>query len=248
MIRATVWNEFFHEKKWEAAKEHYPDGMHRVIAAALGADPAISVTTATMDEPEQGLSRERLASTDVLLWWAHMRHHELADELADRVRSRVLEGMGLVALHSAHASKPFLRLLGTSGALRWREQGEREHLWVVDPGHEIARGVGPRITLEREEMYGEPFGIPEPDETVFLSWFEGGEVFRSGVCWKRGAGRIFYFRPGHETFPTYHHPQIQQVLVNATRWAAPKGPPLREQIAEAPVPVEPIGRSRRGSA
>lgn len=244
MIRTVVWNEFHHEKKWDAAKENYPQGMHTTIADALNKQSDISATVATLDDPDQGLPKNRLDETDVLLWWAHMLHDDVTDDLAARIRQRVLEGMGLIALHSAHFSKPFLSLLGTSGVLQWREVGEREHLWTVNPGHEIAKGIGSKITLEQEEMYGEPFGIPEPDETVFLSWFQGGEVFRSGVCWRRGAGRIFYFRPGHETFPTYHHPQIQQVLTNAVRWAAPKGDPFPQQIVQASSPTETINHSQ----
>ena len=162
-----------------------------------------------------------LGGTDVLLWWGHKAHAEVADAVVDRIQARVLDGMGLIVLHSAHFSKIFKRLMGTGCNLKWREADERERLWVVAPGHPIAAGLPERIDLEREEMYGEHFDIPAPDELVFVSWFQGGEVFRSGCCFHRGAGRIFYFRPGHETYPTYHQPLIQQVIANAVRWAAP---------------------------
>jgi trehalose utilization protein len=140
------------------------------------------------------------------------------------VQYRVLEGMGLIVLHSGHFSKIFKRLLGTSCALTWREAGERERLWVCNPGHPIVAGLDqPYIELEQTEMYGEPFDIPTPDEQIFISWFQGGEVFRSGCTWKRGNGKIFYFRPGHETYPIYHNEQVQLVLRNAVHWARPQG-------------------------
>ena len=186
-------------------------------------DSELEIATATLDEPEHGLTEARLEATDVLTWWGHTAHSRVADEIVDRVQKRVLEGMGLIVLHSAHFSKIFRRLMGTSCSLKWREAGERERLWVCNPGHPIAAGIEEMIELENTEMYGEPFAIPEPDEQVFVSWFEGGEVFRSGCCWHRGNGRIFYFRPGHETYPIYHNPAIHRVLANAVRWAAPGG-------------------------
>ncbi|MFC4455470.1 ThuA domain-containing protein [Deinococcus sonorensis] len=219
-IQVTVWNEFRHEQKNEKVKAIYPDGMHAVIAQALR-EGGFEVGTATLDEPQHGLTDEVLARTDVLFWWGHLAHGEVADEVVERVYARVLAGMGLVVLHSGHFSKIFKRLMGTSCDLKWREADDRERLWVVAPGHPVAAGLGESIVLEREEMYGEHFDIPEPDELVFVSWFSGGEVFRSGASYRRGAGRIFYFRPGHETYPTYHNPEIQRVLVNAAGWAAP---------------------------
>ncbi len=218
--RVLVWNEFRHERAKPAVRNVYPEGIHVVIAEALRSH-GLAVQTATLDEPEHGLTEEALANTDTLVWWGHMAHEEVDDAIVERVRLRVLSGMGLVALHSAHYSKLFRRLMGTPCTVNWRDDGERERLWVVTPEHPIAQGIGPYIQLEREEMYGEVFGIPEPEELVFLSWFAGGEVFRSGCCFRRGFGRIFYFRPGHETFPTYHQPDIQRVITNACRWAAP---------------------------
>jgi trehalose utilization protein len=222
-IRLTIWNEFVHERTNAAVGRIYPDGIHGVLASALRADPELAVRTATLNEPEHGLTEEVLEQTDVLTWWGHAAHGEVSDGVVARVHKRVLDGMGLIVLHSGHNSKVFRGLMGTSCDLCWREAGERERVWVVNPGHPIALGIGHCIELESSEMYGEPFGIPTPDEQVFVSWFEGGEVFRGGNCWTRGSGRIFYFSPGHETYPIYHHPLIQRVIRNAVHWARPQG-------------------------
>jgi trehalose utilization protein len=221
-IRVTIWNEFVHERTTPVVAKIYPAGIHSTLAAALK-DPALTIATATLDEPEHGLTEERLANTDVLLWWGHAKHDAVSDEVVARVHARVNAGMGLVVLHSGHYSKIFKRLMGTTCAFRWREAGERERLWVVNPAHEIAQGLGEFIEIPQSEMYGEPFTIPEPDELVFISWFEGGDVLRSGCCWTRGAGRIFYFSPGHELYPIYHQPEIQRVIRNAIHWARPRG-------------------------
>ncbi|WP_168118783.1 ThuA domain-containing protein [Paenibacillus sp. HB172176] len=218
-INVTVWNEFRHEKKNEKVASVYPDGMHAAIAAGL--DIEGTIRTATLDEPEHGLTEEVLNDTDVLIWWGHMAHGDVEDEIVERVRQRVLHGMGLIVLHSGHFSKIFKKLMGTSCDLKWREADEKERIWVVNPGHPIVDGIGEYIELEAEEMYGEHFDIPQPDELVMVSWFEGGEVFRSGACFTRGMGKIFYFRPGHETYPTYYNPQIRKVISNAAKWAAP---------------------------
>ncbi len=219
-IRVTVWNEFVHEKTNETVKELYPDGMHEAIAGYLRQQPGLSVRTATLDEPEQGLSEEVLADTDVLTWWGHTAHDKVQDEIVDRIQARILEGMGLIVLHSGHMSKIFRRMMGTGCTLKWREAAEKERLWVVNPAHPITQGLGPYIELPHTEMYGEYFDIPELDELIFISWFEGGEVFRSGATWRRGRGKIFYFRPGHETYPIYHNPEVLKVIDNAVRWAA----------------------------
>ncbi|MET0597906.1 MAG: ThuA domain-containing protein [Mesorhizobium sp.] len=237
-IRTIVWGENVHEKTNAAVRALYPEGMHTTIASALAADPAISAGVATLDEPEHGLAVERLDAADVLLWWGHAAHGKVDDAVVERVQRRVWEGMGLIVLHSGHYSKIFKRLMGTPCSLQWREAGERERLWAVNRGHPIAAGLDACIELPHSEMYGEPFAVPEPLETVFISWFEGGEVFRSGLTYRRGAGRIFYFSPGHETYPIYHHPAIQTVLANAVRWACNPAPAWKG-IAEAPnVPVE----------
>ena len=227
-IRVTVWNEYRHEQEEERFRKVYPDGIHGAIAAALEPHADFSVRTATLDEPEHGLTEAVLNETDVLTWWGHMAHEEVSDEIVDRVQARVLDGMGLIVLHSGHFSKIFKRLMGTTCNLKWRVADENERLWVVAPDHPIAAGVGQYIDLDREEMYGEFFDIPQPDRLVFVSWFPGGEVFRSGCCFSRGRGKIFYFRPGHESYPTYYNPQVQTVIANAVRWAAP---------VDGPVPV-----------
>lgn len=239
-IRVTIWNEFRHEKTKPVVAELYPEGIHGAIAAGIAAD-GLTIRTATLDEPEHGLTQEVLDTTDVLLWWGHMSHHEVADEIVDRVQRRVLDGMGLVVLHSGHHAKVFRRLMGTSCDLAWREadDGERERLWVVDPGHPIAEGIGPCIELPATEMYGEPFDIPEPEALVFISWFQGGEVFRSGCCYRRGRGRIFYFRPGHETFPIYYDENVLRVIGNAVRWTAPAhGDGARPSVINRRTPPE----------
>ena len=218
-IRVTVWNEGRHEKKNPAVQAVYPDGMHTVIAKFLSAQPDMKVRTATLDEPEHGLTDQVLANTDVLTWWGHMAHNDVKDEIVEKVAQRVLEGMGLICLHSAHFSKIFRKMMGTTCSLKWREVGEKERLWNIEPGHPITEGIGEFFELPHVEMYGERFDIPTPDKLIFISWFEGGEVFRSGCCWERGHGRIFYFRPGHETYPIFYDANVQKVITNAVRWA-----------------------------
>ncbi len=216
--RVTIWNEYRHEREEPEVAKLYPTGIHGALADALE-DEDLEVRTATLDEPNHGLPKEILDATDVLVWWAHIAHDEVPDELVEHVRGRVLGGMGLIVLHSAHFLKIFKILMGTSCDLKWRHD-DRERIWTVAPGHPIAEGVGPFIEIE-EEMYGEPFDVPPPEELVFVSWFGGGEVFRSGCCYTRGRGRIFYFRPGHEGNPSYHDPNVRRVIKNAVRWAAP---------------------------
>lgn len=237
-IRCVVWGENVHEQVNETVARIYPKGMHSTIADTLNADDGIEATTATLQEAEHGLPAERLAGTDVLVWWGHKEHGAVDEAVVERIAARVWEGMGLIVLHSAHFSKIFKRLMGTPCGLKWREAGERERIWVVNPRHPIAAGLGDHFEIENEEMYGEPFAVPEPLETVFISWFQGGEVFRSGLTYRRGAGNIFYFRPGHETYPTYHQPEVQQVLRNAVKWAH-NPQPAYEAVHGAPnVPVD----------
>ena len=200
-IRVTVWNENRHEKEDPRVAKNYPEGIHGAIASFLSEGGVFETRTATLDEPEHGLGDSVLAATDVLIWWGHLAHGEVRDDIAEKVQKRVLSGMGLIVLHSAHLSKPFLQLMGTSCLLRWRDTGEKERLWVVEPGNPIADGLGPCFEIPQEEMYGERFDIPAPDATVLISWFAGGNVFRSGCCFLRGNGRIFYFGPAMRRFP-----------------------------------------------
>jgi trehalose utilization protein len=238
MTRVTVWNEYRQERSETAVAAVYPDGIHAAIADGLR-EAGFEVGTATLDEADHGLTDAVLDHTDVLTWWGHAAHPDVADEVVDRVHQRVLDGMGLIVLHSGHHSKIFRRLMGTSCDLKWREAGERERLWVVDPSHPIADGLGDGFAIDEEEMYGEHFDVPAPDRLVLVSWFEGGEVFRSGCCYQRGRGRIFYFRPGHETHPTYFHPDVRRVIANAVHWASqPMGARPKRGNRE---PLEPIG-------
>ncbi len=236
-IKVLVWGENIHEQTNADVRKLYPQGMHAVIASGLNEEPAIHASTATLQEPDHGLSEAVLADTDVLLWWGHAAHGDVSDAVVDRVQQRVWEGMGLIVLHSAHFSKIFKRLMGTPCSLTWREAGERERIWVINRSHPITAGLDPYFELPQSEMYGEPFVVPEPMETIFTSWFAGGEVFRSGMTWQRGAGRIFYFGPGHETYPIYHDANVKRVLRNAAVWAANCAPAWNniEQAPNRPV-------------
>lgn len=220
-IEVLVWGEFRHEKTNPKVSNIYPRGMHETIADFLRPNQDFAVRTAWLDQPEHGLGGDALDRTDVLVWWGHRAHGEVADATVQQIRKRVLEGMGLIVLHSGHYSKIFKALLGTTCSLKWRESTDKERIWNTAPHHPITQGIGEYFEIPREEMYGEPFGIPTPDELIFISWFTGGEVFRSGATWQRGNGRVFYFRPGHETYPTYHQMEVQKVITNAVRWARP---------------------------
>ena len=230
MIKVTVWNEFYHEKNDERVAKIYPKGIHQAIADFLKCDD-IEVKTATLDDPECGLTQEVLKDTDVLIWWGHRRHNDVPDEIVERVKAEVLKGMGLICLHSAHHSKIFRSILGTTCNLGWREDGDMERIWTINPAHPIAQGMGRYFELPEVETYAEPFGIPNPDEVVFVGWYEGGEVFRSGVTFHRENGRIFYFQPGHETFPIFYDANVQTIVKNAVRWA---NPVLRSEKLECP--------------
>ena len=220
MIRVTVWNENVHEKEIPEVTKLYPQGIHGELAAYLRTLGDIEVRTATLDDPDCGLTDEVLDNTDVMMWWGHCAHDRVPDEIARKVADRVLLGMGLIVMHSAHYSKPFRLLMGTTCSLRWRD-GDFERVWCTNPGHPIAEGVPPCFELETEEMYGEFFDVPQPDEVVFTGWFRGGEVFRSGCCWHRGAGKVFYFQPGHETNTGFKNPHVLRILGNAVHWAKP---------------------------
>lgn len=236
--RVTIWNEYRHERYDPQVAAIYPDGIHAVIARHLN-EQGFLVRTATLDEPEHGLPTDVLAQTDVLIWWGHIAHDEVRDEVVERVQQRVLDGMGLIALHSSHFSKMFKRLMGTSCRLKWRSIGEKERIWVVDPSHPIAAGLSDFFEIPAEEMYGEHFDIPSPDRLILVSWFQGGEVFRSGCCFYRGKGKIFYFRPGDQEYPTYYQPEVLHIIANAVRWAAPDRP-VDPQYGKRAEPLEHI--------
>ncbi|MEV6104958.1 ThuA domain-containing protein [Streptomyces sp. NPDC051940] len=232
-MRVVVFNENHHERTRPEVRARYPDGIHGLLAPSLAALTPYDVTTATQDQDGYG---ERVLGADVLVWWGHLRHEEVPRDLVERLRERVLGGMGLVVLHSGIGSRLTRALLGTSCAVRWRHGDDRQLVWTVKPGHPIAAGIPQPLVIEEDEMYGEPFDIPEPDELVFVSGFTGGEVFRSGACYTRGAGRVFLFSPGDQECPVYHLPEVRQVIANAVWWAAPAapvGPPPRNE--QAPV-------------
>jgi trehalose utilization protein len=237
IVRVTVWGENVHERNEPEVRALYPDGLHGAIAAGLSEllGDRVRVRTATQEQTEHGLTQDVLDDTDVLTWWGHIAHEEVDDTVVARVHEAVLDGMGLLVLHSGHYSKIMRRLLGTTCDLRWRNEGERELVWTVEPSHPIAAGVRNPIVIEAQEMYGEPFAIPAPEELVFISSFAGGEVFRGGCTWTRGAGRIFYFSPGDQEYPVYHHPDIKRVLANGVEWAAPRLRGLLTGSPESPV-------------
>ena len=241
-LKVTIWNEYVHEQENNAVGAYirtiYPDGIHRHLAQALAADD-LDITPVSLDMPEQGLPDELLNNTDVLLWWGHCAHAKVDDALVDKIQKRVLSGMGLIVMHSGHLSKIFRRMMGTACRLRWREVGEKERLWVVSPSHPIARGIPETFVIPHQEMYGEPFDIPDDGKIVFMSWFEGGNVFRSGVVFQRDRGKIFYFSPGHETYGVYHDENVQKILANAIRFCAPEKF-VPDRITPQPEAVEKI--------
>lgn len=212
----------------DEARRIYPDDVHEAIASGLRAElgDSTEVRTARLDDSHFGLSEEALARADVLVWWSHVKHHLVPDDVVRHVWQRVREGMGLIVLHSGNESKLFRLLMGTTGLVGgWRQSDDWEAVWTVNPAHPIAEGLPGVFTIPAEEAYAEYFDIPTPDELVFVSTFRGGEVFRSGCCFTRGNGRIFYFRPGHESYPTFHLPDVRRVLANAVRWTGRSSPP-----------------------
>lgn len=231
-LKVTIWNEYIHELEHPEVAAVYPDGIHQPLADAIReAHPAAQVRVATLRQPDHGLSQALLDETDVMLWWGHLAHEQVEDRWADAVQQAVLAGMGLVVLHSGHFSKPFQRLMGSNASLLWREADERERLWNLQPSHPILDGIPAYFELEPEEMYGERFDVPEPDELLMISWFQGGEVFRSLCTWRRGHGQVVYFRPGHESYPSYHNPFVRRIVANAAGWARRR---VRTSTREAP--------------
>ncbi|MCI7767257.1 MAG: ThuA domain-containing protein [Oscillospiraceae bacterium] len=237
MINVLIWNEFIHEKNQPEVAAIYPEGIHCQIWEYLSCEEDMSVKFVTLDMQNNGITKELLDDTDVLIWWGHQAHDRVSDETVRLVCERINGGMGFIPLHSAHHSRIFKALCGTSCNLKWRH-GDRERIWCVLPSHPIAAGIPEHFELTCEEMYGEPFDIPNPDEVVFMGWFAGGEVFRSGVTFRRGAGRIFYFQPGHEEYPIYHDENILKIIKNAVRWAAPSVRESRNIPCTNPAPLE----------
>ena len=237
-MKVTVWGEKFLDVEAlpkqdrpvnyadyvDEARRIYPDDLHAALAAGLVDElgPEAKVRIATLDDEDQGLSDAVLADTDVLVWWSHVKHHMIGEATVERLWRRIVhDGMGLVMLHAGTGSKIFKRLMGTSCGLGYlRQSDDWEAVWTISPNHPIVQGIPQVFVIPTEEVYCEYFDIPVPDEVVLVSTFRGGEVFRSGCCFRRGNGRIFYFRPGHESHPTYHHPQVKRVLANAVTWAA----------------------------
>lgn len=236
-IRVTVWGENLHEQQHEAVQKVYPNGMHNAIADGLREllGQSAVVQTATLDQPEHGLTDDILNATDVLTWWGHMGHHLVDDAIVEKVHQRVLAGMGLVVLHSGHYSKIFRKLMGTTCGLIWRDD-DVERVWNVRPGHPITEGLPAVFTVPETEMYGEFFDIPQPDELIFISSYGGGEVFRSGCTWNRGRGKVFYFSPGHELYPIYFQPEVRRVIANAVQWLAPTA-----ELSSRGCPHAPVG-------
>ena len=220
-INVTIWNEYRHEKSDETVAKLYPNGLHAAIGEFLSKNDDMKITLAALDDPDQGLPDEVLNNTDVLLWWGHMNHGEVKDDLVERIRQRVyVGGMGFIALHSAHHSKPFRAIVGTTGNLLWGDN-QKEIIWNIMPSHPIAAGIPAHFELPEEELYAEPFQIPQPDAHIFEGWYEHGYVFRTGCTFLRGAGRVFYFQPGHETCPSFYDANVQRIITNGVRWAAP---------------------------
>lgn len=238
-IRVTVWNEFRHEKNKENVKALYPNGLHAVVGDFLAETGDMEITLAALDDEDQGLPDEVLDNTDVLIWWGHTAHKEVSDGLVAKIQKRVYLGkMGFVGLHSAHHSKPFRAIVGTNGNLQWG-RNQREVVWNLMPSHPIAAGIPDHFLIEEEEMYSEPFYIPQPDALVFGSWFEDGNILRSGCCFIRGAGKVFWFQPGHETCKSFFNPYVRRIITNAVYWAVPS---VDGQIIENKCPhiTEPI--------
>ena len=219
-INVVIWNEFRHEKVKEKVQVLYPNGLHATIKEFLSSDEELDITLAALDDPYQGLPDELLEKTDVLVWWGHAAHAEVDDELVKKIQARVYAGMGFVALHSAHHSKPFKAIVGTNGNLSWG-RNQKEVIWNLMPQHPIAAGIPDHFTIDCEELYCEPFYIPQPDALVFGAWYEDGYIFRAGACFLRGAGKVFYFQPGHESCKSFYNPYVQKIIANGIHWAAP---------------------------
>lgn len=249
MIRVLIWNEFHHEQRNPQVKEVYPEGMHNYIKDFLKVNDDLEITTTTLIDTDYhfsetaGLSDELLKNTDVLIWWGHCKHAFVPDEWAQKVANRVNEGMGFIALHSTHNSKPFRALLGTRCSLQWRLSEDYERLWNISPNHPVMKGVPEYFELDVEETYGERFDIPTPDDVLMLGWFSGGEVFRSVCTFTRGIGKILYIQPGHESYPSLKNEYIQKMITNGVYWVAPN---YNVELSCVHAAVSPEERRKKG--
>jgi len=102
----------------------------------------------------------------------------------------------------------------------YRGDGKPSRVTLLKPDHPIAQGIPKEFEIPQTEMYDEPFHVPQPDEVILEERWAAGEWFRSGAVWKLGKGRVFYFRPGHETYPIYKQPIPLKIMTNSVRWLA----------------------------
>ena len=214
-VKALVWSEF------TEPKDVYPKGIHGDIAAHLNAGGEVEAKVVQLADPDQGVSDADLEWADVLLWWGHKHHGKVTDETIGRIVKAVKEGgMGYFAIHSAHYSRGLIALLEDKCGLGGVGDGGAETVSVVAPDHPIAKGVKDFV-IPRVEYFIEPFTVPEPEAVVFRSTYEKTDGwFRTGCCWTVGKGRVFYFRPGHETYPIIRQPEVQKCIYNGALWAA----------------------------
>ena len=225
--KVVVWSEGSANVD-EGSKKVYPEDINTAIAEGLAPLKARGweIVKATLGDPDQGISDELLAGTDVLIWWGHKKHGEVKNELVDKIDQRVRDGkMGFIATHSSHFAKPFKKLMGT--ACSWGEyvvDGTSVEILVKEPSHPICRGVR-SFKLPKIERYGEPFAVPAPEAVPLDGRYTKPDgktaPARMGLCWAVGKGKVFYFTPGHETYDDYYRPEVRRIFVNAVQWAAP---------------------------
>lgn len=270
-IRVLVWDE-----TGDAQKEAYENYLGKCIADQLSKNAAFSVSSATLNDKQQGIGTEVLNNTDVLIWWGHIRHGEISTAKGQEIVQRIATGnLSFIGLHSAHWSVPFIeamnevtrrRIFADSSLKKEdvtfiapevrkslpkredrlapytdirkfpdgskklevhlpnccfpdvRNDGKPSTIRVQKKEHPIVKGLSPVLRLQQTEMYNEPFHVPEPDQLILEECWEGGEWFRSGMLWNLGKGKVFYFRPGHETYPIFKEKWVMQLLTNAVQW------------------------------
>ena len=224
--RVVVWSEGTANVD-PGSKKVYPNDINAAIAEGLKPLEARGweIVTASLKDPEQGITDELLKGTDVLIWWGHKKHGDVKDELVARIVQRVKEeGMGFISTHSSHFAKPYKKIMGSP--CTWREykaDGTSVKVIVKEPNHPITKGVKD-FSLPKIERYSEPFGVPEPESVPLDGLYtkpDGKtEPGRMGLCWTIGKGKVFYFTPGHETYDDYFRPEVRQIFCNAVEWAA----------------------------